>query len=203
MVDRLRPKVVLTTSPPHSIHDVGIWLSSQRPQLPWVADFRDPYLIDRRFGLRRLRRLRAGQHRRFEADVYAHAALLPMRSTSASVGTSSLSGGVRRIRTLTNGVPLILGAIAPVLSPAGRRSIRVMGASDLDQRCRLPDPFCSYASRVTIWNFVLSGRGAAVSNSRPIYSVPAWFPPATCRMNRHWPIARRRPFDLPYQRTLQ
>ena len=140
MVDRLRPKVVLTTSPPHSIHDVGIWLSSQRPQLPWVADFRDPYLIDRRFGLRRLRRLRAGRHRRFEADVYAHAALITHAiDFQARWARRRYPHARGRIRTLPNGVPLSLAEqrIAPVPSPAGRRSIRVMGASDHDQRMQL------------------------------------------------------------------
>lgn len=34
---------VITTGPPHSLHLIGLGLKKQFPDLPWVADFRDPW----------------------------------------------------------------------------------------------------------------------------------------------------------------
>jgi hypothetical protein len=45
IVSTLQPDVLLTTGPPHSIHELGFWCH-QRSRIPWIADFRDPYLID-------------------------------------------------------------------------------------------------------------------------------------------------------------
>jgi glycosyltransferase involved in cell wall biosynthesis len=39
---RERPDAILTTSPPHTAHLVGLWLS-RITGLPWIADFRDPW----------------------------------------------------------------------------------------------------------------------------------------------------------------
>ena len=35
--------VVITTGPPHSMHLIGLGLKKIFPQLPWIADFRDPW----------------------------------------------------------------------------------------------------------------------------------------------------------------
>jgi glycosyltransferase involved in cell wall biosynthesis len=37
------PDLVLTSGPPHVIHLLGLWLK-QTQRLPWVADFRDPWI---------------------------------------------------------------------------------------------------------------------------------------------------------------
>ncbi len=42
IVEREKPKVVYTTSGPYSAHLVGLW-AKQRFQIPWFADFRDPW----------------------------------------------------------------------------------------------------------------------------------------------------------------
>jgi glycosyltransferase involved in cell wall biosynthesis len=42
-VRELRPDAVLTTGPPHVTHAIGLRLK-RRSGLPWVADFRDPWL---------------------------------------------------------------------------------------------------------------------------------------------------------------
>ena len=34
---------IITTGPPHSMHLIGLGLKKYNPQLPWVADFRDPW----------------------------------------------------------------------------------------------------------------------------------------------------------------
>lgn len=36
-------QAVVTTGPPHSMHRIGYWLKKVFPDLPWVADFRDPW----------------------------------------------------------------------------------------------------------------------------------------------------------------
>ena len=60
-VQRLQPDALLTTGPPHSIHDVGLWLSTTL-KMPWVADFADPYLIDSRYGPHGIGLLRLPAH---------------------------------------------------------------------------------------------------------------------------------------------
>jgi glycosyltransferase involved in cell wall biosynthesis len=54
VVRRHRPDAVVTSGPPHYVHLLGLVLKLWR-QLPWVADFRDPWLTG------------AGQHRAFVA----------------------------------------------------------------------------------------------------------------------------------------
>lgn len=43
LIHRENIKVLMTTGPPHSVHLIGAWLSILT-RVPWVADFRDPYL---------------------------------------------------------------------------------------------------------------------------------------------------------------
>lgn len=42
VIERQRPDVIITTGPPHSTHLAGMKLHRQY-QIPWVADFRDPW----------------------------------------------------------------------------------------------------------------------------------------------------------------
>ncbi|OIP84170.1 MAG: glycosyl transferase family 1, partial [Porphyromonadaceae bacterium CG2_30_38_12] len=34
---------IITTGPPHSMHFIGLGLKKSNPNLPWIADFRDPW----------------------------------------------------------------------------------------------------------------------------------------------------------------
>lgn len=43
LVDKLKPDVVITTGPPHSIHLTGMVIKKHRPEVIWVADFRDEF----------------------------------------------------------------------------------------------------------------------------------------------------------------
>ena len=43
IVRRDRPDLVLTSGPPHVVHLLGLWLR-RIAKLPWVADFRDPWI---------------------------------------------------------------------------------------------------------------------------------------------------------------
>lgn len=66
------PDVVLSSSPPHSIHGSAFFIAN-RLHVPWVADFRDPLVIDSRYrdvGRRTLRNL---LRRRFEDGVHRNA----------------------------------------------------------------------------------------------------------------------------------
>lgn len=105
-VNALRPDVVLTTSPSHSVHDLGLWLAAETG-IPWVADFRDPYLIDNRFQPRGLGRLRMAAHRRFEESIYRRAWLIthaiPVHARHAR---RRYPFARERIQTLTNGFPM-------------------------------------------------------------------------------------------------
>jgi glycosyltransferase involved in cell wall biosynthesis len=38
-----QPAAILTSGPPHPIHMLGLWLK-RRYRLPWIADFRDPWI---------------------------------------------------------------------------------------------------------------------------------------------------------------
>lgn len=44
-----RPDALLTSGPPQQVHWLGLWLK-RRYGLPWVADFRDPWYPEGRFG---------------------------------------------------------------------------------------------------------------------------------------------------------
>jgi glycosyltransferase involved in cell wall biosynthesis len=68
--------VVVTSSPPHSIHSVGLWLKHQVPNLKWVADFRDPYLLDKRYKPRWIGRLRTFEHSLYEKNIYKYSDLI-------------------------------------------------------------------------------------------------------------------------------
>jgi glycosyltransferase involved in cell wall biosynthesis len=47
LLSEQRPDALFTSSPPHCVHVLGLWLK-RRFRIPWVADFRDPWFIDGR-----------------------------------------------------------------------------------------------------------------------------------------------------------
>src|SRR5258708_532556 len=61
----IQPEIIITSSSPHSNHDIGLLLTAQTC-IPWIADFRDPYLIDNRFQPRGMGLRRRRAHRRFK-----------------------------------------------------------------------------------------------------------------------------------------
>lgn len=69
-IDVHRPDALLTSSPPHCVHLLGRYLK-RRHGLPWLVDFRDPWVTDRVPGVGRpvLRFLEP----RWENSVVAHA----------------------------------------------------------------------------------------------------------------------------------
>ncbi len=138
-VQQERPDAILTTSPPLSNHDVGMWLT-QKTGIPWVADFRDPYMIDDRFKPSGLGLLRWTAHRNFEEAIYRNAALtlhqIPIhRRWSRRVYPFARE----RMRTLTNGFPVEMaeGKIEACPPAHGRKGVRVIGTIPEPQQLML------------------------------------------------------------------
>ncbi len=104
-VDDLRPDVLLTTSPSHSVHEVGLYLSQLRPHLPWVADFRDPYLLNPE-GMSHRENLTQCFHESYEASIYQSAAgIIHAIPGHARWARKRYPGSRQRLRTLLNGAP--------------------------------------------------------------------------------------------------
>ncbi len=128
-VRAIRPEVIITTSPPHSNHDIGLWLARETG-VPWVADFRDPYLIDNRFKPTGLGQLRWYAHERFLESIYRRAWLITHAiPIQARWARRRLPFARSRIRILTNAFPIeLLSELAKAWhSPLHRKSVLVVG----------------------------------------------------------------------------
>lgn len=103
-----QPELVLSSSPSHSIHVAGRRVATAMG-VPWVADFRDPTLIDYRFKPHGIKWLTAPWHRRFDRSIYRDAALcvhaIPIHARWAS---RRYPFARHKIRVLTNGIPSAL-----------------------------------------------------------------------------------------------
>lgn len=128
LVEEVQPDVVLTSSPPHSIHGAGRWVS-RKAGLPWVADFRDPYMTDPRYRPRGIARAVSRLHERYERGIYDDAALVIHAIPSQTKWAESRYPNARMM-TLTNGAPpeMLDGTIEPIVPASGRTSVRVVGS---------------------------------------------------------------------------
>ncbi len=76
LAESMQPTAVLTTSPPHSLHLIGRDLK-RTMGIPWIADLRDPYLDDSRFGPKGVvGSLVRAHHEDFERSIYQDADLV-------------------------------------------------------------------------------------------------------------------------------
>ena len=135
----IQPDVILTTSPPHSIHDIGLWLTAQTG-IPWVADFRDPYLTDNRFEPKGLGLLRWGSHRRFKDSIYRRAWLITHAIPNQyRWARRHYHNDSHRMLALTNGYPpeLIGFLNEPANTSAKRRTVLVAGTIPEPQQLSL------------------------------------------------------------------
>src|SRR5262245_44908597 len=66
VVGEHRPELILTSGPPHCVHALGYYLK-RRTGLPWVADFRDPWISD---GTKRQLSWMQRWARRWEGSVF-------------------------------------------------------------------------------------------------------------------------------------
>ena len=92
---------VITTGPPHSMHLIGLGLKKNLPDLPWLADFRDPWTNIDFYKELNLTGLADKIHRRLEKQV--------IRTADAMVTVSDgwkndfLPMNPNRIQVITNG----------------------------------------------------------------------------------------------------
>lgn len=130
----VRPDVVITSSPMHSVHAAGRWLKRTQG-LPWVADYRDPHSINPAFMPRGWAAGARPLHRAYERAIYREADeiwhAIPIHGRWAR---RAYPWARDKCRIITHPVPadMLLGAEPAGTEPAGRRSVRVVGvlASD-------------------------------------------------------------------------
>ncbi|MCB0795623.1 MAG: glycosyltransferase [Flavobacteriales bacterium] len=92
--------LIVSTGPPHSMHLIAMGLK-RRMELPWIADFRDPWTnIDFYHQLKLTARADA-KHRQLERDVLSEADLT--LSVGWSMGEELKALGARRVEVITNG----------------------------------------------------------------------------------------------------
>ncbi len=123
---RARPDVVVTSGPPHVIHLLGLWLK-RRHGVPWVADFRDPWVKD---GLGRPPRRLDRWFLFCERQVYTHADRIIANAPNArDVYAREYPRHSGKIRMVTNGFdPGVVDA-----PPRARRAgtVRLVYAGEL------------------------------------------------------------------------
>lgn len=136
---RARPDMIMSTSPPFGPSGVALDLAKQL-NVPVGFDFRDPFLIDSRYGPRGYRAVRKGRFKSLSDRMYREASLLvhviPIEHRWARL---RYPGARDKMREMTNGFPptMLEGAIEPRKDPRGRRSIRVVGSQKADDMLRL------------------------------------------------------------------
>jgi glycosyltransferase involved in cell wall biosynthesis len=100
LIDRRRPDVVLTSGPPHVVHLLGLLLQ-RTDRLPWIADFRDPWISGMIEG-----RLSVQQRwlRYLEKQIIAHAdRVVANAPNAATLFQATYRQYARKVVTLTNG----------------------------------------------------------------------------------------------------
>jgi glycosyltransferase involved in cell wall biosynthesis len=120
-VRQQRPAAVLTSGPPHCVHMLGMFLKRVYG-LPWVADFRDPWVADEPFG--RPRRLVV----RGERMVLRGADLILANAPRAAEDFRAAYPNCRdKIVSLTNGFDA--GVPAPAAPPTD--VVRILHAGEI------------------------------------------------------------------------
>jgi len=157
-VRAIQPDAILTTSPPHSIHDVGLWLAEQTG-IPWVADFRDPYIIDNRFKPKGLGLLRYPAHRRFKESIYRRAWLITHAIPNQARHARRFMPYARdRIRILTNAFPPEMLTTEKRGEPSGRKTVLVTGTIPEPEQVQLAQAVAALAREGLDLELKLLGR---------------------------------------------
>lgn len=126
-IEGARAEMMVTCSPPHSVHQVGFGVRD----VPWVLDFQDPHLMDVRYGPRGLAGLVTSEkHLAFkercngEASAMVHANALHDRWVRMRFPAAR-----HKCHLLEPVCPedLASGRVEPALTAGGRRSVRVVG----------------------------------------------------------------------------
>lgn len=152
LVGEGRPDVVLTSGPPQCVHLLGLYLK-RRHGLPWIADFRDPWVVgDRQESQRSLRVWCA---RRCERAILRHADLVV---SNARLACAHLQSGYPEHRdkvvVITNGYEPE-GFSDRELRPPRRDEIRIVHTGELYYG-RDPRPFLDAMREV----YLVDGKGS-------------------------------------------
>ncbi len=100
MIAEYRPEVILTSGPPHCVHALGHYLK-RSTGLPWVADFRDPWISD---GSGKKLGWTERWARRWERSVFDNADLVLANAPNACrLFQETYPNASGKIVTLTNG----------------------------------------------------------------------------------------------------
>jgi len=156
----IRPELILTTSPPHSVHTIGLWLS-RKTGIPWVADFRDPYLIDSRFKPRGLGLLRLRSHQKFLSSIYDRAGLITHAiPLQARWSRKKYPAAANRIKIIENGFPSeMLGySDGSEYQADGRKTVLVAGTIPEPQLYTLAQAVAELVRDGLCINLVLIGK---------------------------------------------
>jgi glycosyltransferase involved in cell wall biosynthesis len=129
VVGEHRPDVILTSGPPHCVHVLGHYLK-RRTGLPWVADFRDPWIsdgTDKRLGWMQRWALR------WERTVFQNADLILANAPNARrMFQGTYPAAADKVVTLTNGFDPC-GAQGRIADPSceASQSTRLLHAGEI------------------------------------------------------------------------
>lgn len=101
LIHELDIHYLITTGPPHSVHLTGYKIKKRKPEVQWLADFRDPwtdifYFKDFGFSDKVVQR-----HKSMEKNVVSAADVVLSASPKMIPGLKAI--GAKRIETITNG----------------------------------------------------------------------------------------------------
>ena len=92
--------IVVTTGPPHSLHLIGQKLQKQL-DLPWLADFRDPWTTIHYHKSLRLTKASERKHKKLEASVLNNASVVTVTSSTTKKEFQEITK--QPIEVITNG----------------------------------------------------------------------------------------------------
>lgn len=93
--------LIVTTGPPHSMHLIGAGLKKHFKNIPWLADFRDPWTQIDFYHRLKLTRLADAMHRKMEKKILKKADIVTTVSPYLKGTTEKLAG--RRVEVIYNG----------------------------------------------------------------------------------------------------
>ncbi len=129
LVRQYQPELILSTAPPYGIH-CSILPIIDELKIPWVADFREAFIADKRYRPKGLSSHLWPKYLKYEHDVYEKASLiihqLPVHERWAR---RKHKFAANRCVTMINGYSdeVIDHTVPPAQAPWGRQSIRVVG----------------------------------------------------------------------------
>jgi len=135
LIRERRCDAILTTSPMSATAEVGRWLGRDLG-LPWIADFRDPPLLDERSRPAGWSRLMLPRHRAWLDSVYKESdAIIHAIPTHGRWARSVYPTHRHKCAILRHPIPrdLAAGEVEPIFSESpNRRSICVVGSLEIE-----------------------------------------------------------------------